>query len=196
MLAANCYIVYDEDTMEACVIDPGAEAKRVMREVNEHGLKVTHILLTHGHFDHIGGAEELRAITGAPISVHKHDQEMLMDPDKNESCNGNRTIVKFEADHLLDGSSVITVGELEFSVMPTPGHTKGCVCFKVGDVLFTGDTLFFMGIGRTDLYGGSEEQIIKSLKKIGKLSDTTLILPGHGQAGELGTIRRNNRYLQ
>ena len=160
-LQTNCYVVIDEKSREAMVIDPGAEAEKILPEIKN--LKVRSIIITHGHPDHFGAVDELKKETGAPILMSPEDA-WFFKPDKE----------------IKDGDE-IKVGELTFSVLKTPGHSSGSVCLYIPGHLFAGDTLFREGCGRTDLPGSSTQQMRQSLKRLSNLPPDTVVYPGHDE---------------
>lgn len=195
-MAANAYIVYTENKPEAVIIDPGDDIELIMDLIKEHELKLEKILLTHGHFDHIGAVKDLKERTGAQVAIHKQEADFLTDPNKNLSYIINRQIVQDPADIFLEDGDLIRVADMEFKVLHTPGHTEGGVCYKLGKVLFTGDTLFEGSVGRTDLSGGSYEQLMSSIiEKLLVLDDDHLVYPGHGRQTTIGRERRENPFL-
>ena len=188
---ANCYIVSDEATGEAVVMDPGGDVEIIEHEIEKLGAKVKSILLTHGHFDHVGGVLELSKQLNVPFYISKTDEE-YMDKDTSQ-VYGKLS----KASHYLKEGTDILVGDKSIKVFETPGHTKGGVCFLVEDNLFTGDTLFKGSIGRTDFIGGSFEEIIKSIEeKLIPLGDDIKVYPGHGPMSTIGFEKRNNPYLE
>jgi len=197
-MGANCYLYACMESKKAVIIDPGADGKEIYRWVLEKGLKVNYILLTHGHVDHIGGVEELRALLGdVKVGVHTDDSGMLTDGKKNLSSCFGPTLVCKSADFMLQDGQVITIGNQKLTVISTPGHSPGCVCFLSTEGLFSGDTLFAGSIGRTDFPGGSLEQLLKGVKdKLMILPDDTRVLPGHGEETSIGAEKRNNAYLK
>ncbi|MFY9174579.1 MAG: MBL fold metallo-hydrolase [Peptococcia bacterium] len=196
MTATNCYIVYDENTKEAMIIDPGDAGKRIMAEVEKNQLQVKYILNTHGHADHIGANKYVKEATGAELLIHAEDAEMLTEPSLNLSVYFGEPITGPAADRVLQEGETIKVGSLEFKVLHTPGHTKGGICLVCGDVVFSGDTLFQYSIGRTDFPGGSYQQLINSIKtKLMPLDDKIVVYSGHGPQTTIGAERRGNPFL-
>jgi hydroxyacylglutathione hydrolase len=184
-IGTNCYILVDESTNAAAVVDPGGSDEAVIRQLE--GLDVKCILLTHGHFDHTGAVAALRrALPGVTVYLHPADQALL--------GAGDMPAVG-ETSPCQEGD-VIALGGLEIHVLHTPGHTPGSVCYQVGDVLFTGDTLFQGSMGRTDLTGGSYDQIMASLKRLGNLPGNCQVLPGHMDTSTLDAERKGNYYLR
>lgn len=187
--AANCFILMDEDTSEAAVIDPGGDCDDLIKAVNEIGAKVKYILLTHGHIDHTGAVIEMQKEYNVPVYINEEDYRIM---EKGDYIFGN--IGKTD-DFLKDGS-VFNIGNIEIKSIHTPGHTPGGICFLAGDVVFTGDTLFAGSIGRTDLAGGDFDTIIKSIKdKLMILEDDVTVFPGHGAQSSIGRERVNNPFL-
>lgn len=181
----NCYIVQDEETKETMVIDPGGDVDKIVEMLNTIHAKVKYILLTHCHGDHIAGVNELKQRVGGKILIHRLDEEGLRDPNVNlaEYVGLGRVIV--QADARLDDGDLIHVGNLEFKILHTPGHTKGGISIYSEEekLLFSGDTLFRGSWGRTDLPTSSFEDIIKSItKKLMVLPEDTIVYPGHGKS--------------
>lgn len=195
MLEANCHIFWDTQTKAAAVIDIGGDAGRVKDFLIEKGLVLKWILLTHGHVDHIGGAMELKSLIDAPIAIHTKDEEMLLEPQKNASAMFPGKPVAFSPDRLLESGDELELGDLKIVVHHTPGHTRGGVCFEIGEYLATGDTLFQGSIGRTDLYGGDMQVMRKTLEKIATWPNQWVVLPGHGPQTTLRDEKRQNPYL-
>jgi glyoxylase-like metal-dependent hydrolase (beta-lactamase superfamily II) len=178
---ANCYIMGCDKTSEGLVIDPGDEVLRIVEEISRNSLKIRHILITHGHIDHIGAAKELRDITKAPVLIHSLDAPAL-----NFLPDG----------HLQDGQK-IEVGHYSISAIHTPGHSPGGMCFYAPGAVFTGDTLFAGSIGRTDFTGGNHQQLIEGvIKKIFPLGDDIRVYPGHGPATTVGRERLTNPFFR
>ena len=180
----NCYLVWDEEK-NCAVIDPGYEAERILTKLREEGLTLRAVLLTHGHFDHVGAVKALAEKTGA--SVWLNEKELNLPPFLTAGS-------LYYTDGYAEGD-LVTVGALNFSVLETPGHTKGSVCLRCGDALFTGDTLFAGSCGRTDL-GGSWQEMEQSLRRLRQISENLQVFPGHGPASTLDAERRSNPYFR
>jgi hydroxyacylglutathione hydrolase len=195
--AANCYIVYSTNTMDGVIIDPGGDVDDIIKVVEDKGIKIIGIILTHGHADHIGGLEDLKEKLDVDIMIHEDDREMLADADVNLSNIMAMDSVEIEPDIILNDGDTINIGDKEILVIHTPGHTKGGICLKIEDNIITGDTLFQGSIGRTDLYGGDFNAIINSIKsKLMIYKDETKIFPGHGAPSTIGDERVNNPYIK
>ena len=182
IVATNCYLVWNKATREGVLIDPGDEAERICSAIAEERVNLKAILLTHGHFDHILVAEELKERYEVPLYASKDEKEMLENPQWNLSgMDEGVTITEYIP--VQDGDKLELLGK-EWQVIATPGHTKGSVCYFVpGEIpyLFSGDTLFYGSRGRTDLLGGNEMQICQSLKRLfNDLPENTEVYPGHG----------------
>jgi hydroxyacylglutathione hydrolase len=194
--AANCYIVGAQSNREGMIVDPGDEAKRILNKVKELKLDIKLILLTHGHIDHTGALKEVKEATGAEVMVHADDAKSL----KGQSL-GKLLGLSYPAppppDRLLKDGDSIDVGDLHFLVLHTPGHTSGGICLLGEGVVFSGDTLFNYSVGRTDLPGGSYNQLMNSLQtKLMTLPDNTVVYPGHGPETTIGAERRGNPFLR
>jgi glyoxylase-like metal-dependent hydrolase (beta-lactamase superfamily II) len=198
-LQANCILLGDEEAGEAIVIDPGDEAERIHRRLNELGLKLKQILLTHAHIDHVGGALKLKQLTGAPIFLNEDDRSLLKTMEMQAGWLGLATPETAPPDESLTDGLSVGLERYPAQVIHTPGHTQGSVClyFAPLKLLVAGDTLFEGSIGRTDLPGGNFDQIIDSIhSRLLPLPDETRVLTGHGPATTIGTERRNNPFLR
>ena len=199
----NCYIVINEEKKECFIVDPGASAKKLAEQMRKDELKPVAILLTHGHFDHAGGAEELAKEFDIKIYAHEAEKDTLADPQKNVSWMVHREEC-YHADVFLKDEETIDIAGFKIRVLHTPGHTEGGCCYYIEaeDVIFTGDTLFAQSVGRTDFPGGSMSQIVRSIKEklmtlneAGKLETDIMVYPGHNDPTTIETERMNNPYL-
>ena len=187
---ANCCLVYDESG-RAIVIDPGDEAARLLAKIRENGLQVEAILLTHAHFDHIGAVQALQHETGAPLYVHEAEQKALTNPVYSMVTEP----LSFVADHVLRDNDTVTVESMTLTVLHTPGHTEGSVCYLCENTLFAGDTLFAGSVGRTDFAGGSFTALRESLARLSALPDQVVVVPGHGAETTIGAEKRSNPFM-
>ncbi len=191
LLEANCYIVYDESRNDAVLIDPGAQARRIEQELGKTGRTVKAVLLTHGHFDHCNAAGFF-AGNGAKIYMHEADEIMTRSSLNMHELTGE-PFNAFRPDVLLSDGSVVNECGMSFRTLHTPGHTAGSVCYLLGDKLFTGDTLFRLGVGRADLPTGDYGQLVRSVRDIlFRLSGDYTVLPGHGEPTTLSYERECN----
>jgi len=184
---ANCYIVGSKASKEAVIIDPGAAADLIKKALSETGLAAKFIINTHGHADHIGSNKDFNI----PVLIHKADSAFLKSPYKNMSVFFGHWITSPAAERFLaDGEKIDACGMI-FEIMHTPGHTPGGICIKTAKIIFTGDTLFAGGVGRTDLSGSSEKDLLNSIRnKLMVLDDSFIIYPGHGPASTIGEERK------
>lgn len=194
---SNCWLVMDEESRDAVVIDPSPEIGAIGADLERRGAIVKYILLTHGHFDHMTSCDALRDLTGAPLAVHKSDAECLT----NSYLNAYRIFMAGDftfrpAEILLSDRQTLQFGSLTVKVIHTPGHTEGSCCFIIGDSMFTGDTLFDGGVGRCDLPGGDEAKLFASLEKLKSFSFDYRIYTGHGSVSTLEKQKKYNPYLQ
>lgn len=180
--AVNCYIIYSINSKEGFVIDPGGDADRILKIIEDKKIAISKIILTHGHGDHIGAVSTLKTRLNVPVLIHEEDANMLGNSNANLSSNMITGAIEITPDGLLKDGDIIELDNHKMEVIHTPGHTQGGICLKIGKYVFSGDTLFKGSIGRTDFAGGSFDQIIKSIKdKLLVLDDDTVILPGHGE---------------
>ena len=192
-LQVNCVLIADENS-NAVVIDPGDDAAELIATIRSQKLNVKAVLLTHAHFDHILAVKELQAAFGAPLWIHEAEAPALQDVGKSLIPEYRLPYV-LQADRLLHDGETVSVGELAFEVLHTPGHTVGSCCYRFGDVLVAGDTLFAQSIGRTDLPGGNTAQMFQSLRRLSALPDAVRVIPGHGPETTIGYERHYNPYL-
>lgn len=193
MLAENCYLLLDEASGEAAVIDPGFVNDRLLGEIAQY--KVRWILLTHGHFDHIEGVDRLRALTGAPSAAFRTEGAFAADPVQNGSLLMFGRPIACTVDRLLEDGETIHVGAVPVQVMHTPGHTAGGCCYVTPEAVFTGDTLMGYSVGRCDLPTGDEAALAVSLQKLAALPGDPAICGGHGPVTRLSEEKRRNPYL-
>ena len=187
-LGTNCYLLEDEASKTAAVVDPGGDALRILSQAQADGVTIRLILLTHAHFDHTGGVAALcKSLPDVPVYLHPADAALL--GSEVFPAIGAPTVPYEEGD-------TVALGDLTIQVLHTPGHTPGGVCLLAGDALFTGDTLFCGSMGRTDFAGGSYEQIMASLKRLAQLPGDYRVLPGHMDATTLDRERQSNFFLR
>lgn len=197
-LQCNCTILGDEEAHEAIVVDPGDDISRIHRRLNELGLKLKQILITHGHIDHVGGALKLKRLTGAPILLNQNDLPLLAQMEMQAGWIGVPTPEVAAPDASLDERLTVGLEHHPAQVLHTPGHTEGSVClyFQPLAMVIAGDTLFAGSIGRTDLPGGDTRKILSSIgSRLLTLPDETKVIPGHGPATTIGTEREQNPFL-
>ena len=195
-LDTNCYLVYCQETRECAVIDPGAEAEQIFPLIVEFGLKPVVILNTHGHIDHIGANRDVKDKFNVPLCIHSLDSPLLGKIQEFELSFFLGAKESPPADRLLKDRETIPLGNSGLRVVHTPGHTPGSVSFLGDGILFSGDTLFFGGVGRTDLPGGSTKDLEKSIReKILTLPPETIVLPGHGHLTSVGEEKESNPFL-
>jgi glyoxylase-like metal-dependent hydrolase (beta-lactamase superfamily II) len=196
-LETNCYLFFCPETRECAIIDPGAEAEKIFEAISSLSLKPVIILNTHGHVDHTGANLDLKERYQIPIALHPGDLPLLEEYLQLEFglLLGARPAPN--PDRLLTDGEKISVGQSVLQVIHSPGHSPGSVCFYTGHLLFAGDTLFSGGVGRTDLPGGSWQDLAHSLKaRVMALPDETVVLPGHGPKTTIGEERESNPYLE
>ncbi len=198
-LQTNAYLLGCQESKQAAVIDPSWDGRLIVEKAGQEGWQISHILLTHSHFDHVGGLAEVKEQTQAPIFIHPEAVQLL----ENAELAANLWQISIPtpppADQFLDDRQVLTVGNINLEVLFTPGHAPGHVCFYAQefDVLFDGDVLFQQGIGRTDLPGGDYELLMKSIKdRVLVLPDQTAVLSGHGPRTTIGQEKQWNPFLR
>ena len=199
LLQCNCSIFGDEQTREAIVIDPGDEIEKIRAVVDQHQLKVKAIVITHAHIDHVLGANQLRALTGAPVYLNENDQELLDMLAVQASWLGMDAPARVEIDAGARDGAVLQLGEADFRFIHTPGHTQGSVSVWIPQEtkLVAGDTLFRDSVGRTDLPGGNTRQLLSSIKtRLLELPEETVVIPGHGPSTTIGREKERNPFLK
>lgn len=198
-LETNCYLVGCERTRQAAVIDPGDDSLDILSAVRSLGLEVGWILLTHFHFDHVLAAHAVQRTTGARVAIHAEDAPLLHRPPAALRAFGPAASPSLHVDQLLAEGDTLSVGDLTFQVLHTPGHSPGSVSFYLAEekAVFSGDALFCEGIGRTDFPGGSYQTLLESIaRRLLTLPDETAVYPGHGPATTIGHERLHNPWLR
>jgi len=200
MLQCNCSIVGDEATREAVIIDPGDDIEQVQRVLARHKLNVKYIVATHAHIDHVGGIEKLQRSTGAAVLMHREDLPLYQNLAMQAAFLGVRPPGMVEVDQFLKEGDVLRCGGLSLETLHTPGHSPGSLSLYLPgeqERIFAGDTLFQGSIGRTDLWGGSYDEILRSIKNtLLRFPDSTPVFPGHGPATTIGEERESNPFLR
>lgn len=191
-LEVNCFVVADEETKEAIIVDPGDNVDEIFNFVEKNGFKIKYIINTHCHFDHCGGNKKIKELTKAELLIHEKEKPVLDRMDTSAQIWGFYVDKSPEPDRYLKDGDILNVGNLRIEVIHTPGHSPGGICLKIDGKVITGDTLFAGGIGRTDFPGGDYDTLIKSIKeKLFTLPEETEIYPGHGPSSTI----RNEKYF-
>jgi hydroxyacylglutathione hydrolase len=199
MLGCNCSVIGDEISREAIVIDPGDDVSKIIEILDRHGLAVKMIVITHAHIDHIGGAQKLRAHTGAPVYMHEADKMLSDQLPMQAAWLGMETPQDPGIDKPAREGDVIRAGSIEAHILHTPGHTPGSISLylPLENKVIAGDTLFQGSVGRTDLPGGDTAQIGRSIRgKLYTLPDETIVFPGHGGTTSIGEEKRSNPFVR
>jgi len=191
-LENNCFIIADKHTKEALLIDPGDEPERILELITENNFKIKYIVCTHAHFDHVGALPEIKKETNALIVIHKDEVGIYKHTRELASSWGYELEPLPEPDILVSEGDNLNIGDLQFKIFHTPGHSPGGICLFGGGILITGDTLFAGSVGRTDLSGGDMEKLIISFKRLISLPEETRVLPGHGPLSTIRQERVNN----
>lgn len=196
-IQTNAYLIYDEDTKKAAIIDPGEYEPGISKDAVSLGLDIIYIILTHAHGDHIGGIDGFKKdFPKIKLICHEEEREMLLNPNFNLSLEVLGRAVSKEADIYVTEKDEINVGNITFNIIHTPGHTKGGMCLYAEKKLFCGDTIFRYSIGRTDFYGGDFSVLMNSIKdKIFHLPDDTILLPGHMGISTVGDEKKGNPFV-
>ena len=193
----NIYIYYDEQSLDACIIDPGGSFEKIREFVNSKKLKVKSVILTHGHADHIGALQEIiDHYKDIEVIAAKREKKILNSPAYNLTINFGMKNTSFEATRYVEDGDTYQIGGQTLEFIVTPGHTSGSMCVFDGEIMFTGDTLFEGSIGRTDLPTGSYQEMENSLKKLSQMNGDIIILPGHGEQSSIGQEKKYNPFLR
>lgn len=195
-MSANSYLLVDSDTNEAAVVDPGGDAPRIIYAIQSNAVRVTAILLTHGHYDHILALDEIKAYTHAPVYIHRLDNCCLQNPAFSLMGFIGRDDTFDDADVLLEDGDTVCIGNSTVTVMHTPGHTAGSVCYITDAGVISGDTLFYESVGRTDFPGGSFATLSSSIRALYAREGDEIVYPGHGQTTSLSHERICNPFVQ
>ncbi|HEX9756424.1 MAG TPA: MBL fold metallo-hydrolase [Nitrospiria bacterium] len=199
LFQCNCLILGCETTHDAIVVDPGDEADRILEILGHRGLKLKAILHTHAHLDHVGATHQLQSITGASVALHGEDLFLHSNLKMQAEFLGLPVPTPARIDHFLKDKEEVKVGDLQTQILHTPGHTPGSICFHFPgerEILLTGDTLFAGSIGRTDLWGGSYDDILNSVRQLMEFKDETEVFPGHGPVTTIAQERNSNPFVQ
>lgn len=198
-LGSNCYVIGDPDNKEGAIIDPGGDPEKILEVVNETGLDIKFIIATHGHFDHSAGVKHLKEKLGCDFIAHKEDLSFIREAKRSAFNWGIHIDQVPDPDRNIEGGNILKLGELELKILHTPGHSPGGISIYIEEkkILFSGDTLFFSSIGRTDFRGGSMDTLVHSIKnKLYTLPDDTVVYTGHGEPTTIGDEKRDNFFVR
>jgi hydroxyacylglutathione hydrolase len=193
-LQANCIIVADDVSKKAIVVDPGDEPDRIIGIINDRGFIVEVIVCTHGHFDHMGIVNDIKTATGARVAIHRDEVELYNGAKDMAAFWGHTLDNPPDPDILLSEGDTLTIGDLSFSILHTPGHSPGGICLYGEGIVITGDTLFKNSIGRTDFHGGDMNEMKQSFRRLMELPEGTIVLPGHGPTTTIGGEKKENMF--
>ena len=194
-LQTNCYILIEETTSEAVIIDPADQADAILTAVEQLHCTVKYIIVTHAHIDHIAALDTVAKATGAPVVIHAADQHTLNNDALNLALYFGLSAPTVKASVIVNDGDTLSLGGQTLQILHTPGHNKGSMCILCGDILISGDTLFYESVGRVDHYGGNLQDILQSLDRLLQLPDDTKVYPGHGPATTIGHERTHNPYV-
>lgn len=195
-LETNCYLAYSENSKDCAVIDPGADANKIIDMIERHSLDPIMIINTHGHFDHVGANKDIKKIFNIPLLIHPFDVPMLEMAKEAAKLYGIEAENSQPPDKLIHDGDSIEIGKDSLTVIHSPGHSPGSICLYQEGILFSGDTLFCRGVGRTDIPGGSWEALKSSIKnQLLTLPENTLVLPGHGPKTYIGQEKKLNPFI-
>lgn len=193
---ANCYIIYDEKTSSGFIVDPGGDAGKIRRILKDECIDAKFIILTHGHFDHTGAVNELKDCLNIPVYMNEKDLFLVSGSEEKPMEGTIPESDKIKIDRFVKEGDIISYGDEKLTVLETPGHSPGGITLSTGGCLFTGDTIFHGSVGRTDLKGGSMEQLEQSVDSIlSNFPDDTLVYPGHGPSTTIGFEKMNDTFI-
>lgn len=194
-LENNCFIIADDNTKEALVVDPGDEPDRILELITTNNFNVRYIVCTHAHFDHVGAISEIKEKTGAKITIHRDELEIYKAARDQAAFWGYELDPLPEPDVFVSEGDKLEIGNLRFDILHTPGHSPGGICLYGEGILITGDTLFAGSVGRTDFYGGDMERLKGSFKRLISLADEVRVFPGHGPESTICKEKAGNLFL-
>lgn len=195
-LQSNCFVIGDEETRDAMVVDPGDEPDRILDAVKERGLRVKYIVCTHGHFDHVGSVGDIREGAGGSVVMHPNEREIYEAALDMAAFWGFKIDPLPPPDILVSEGDALTLGRRTFQVMHSPGHSPGGICLYGEGMVVTGDTLFAGSVGRTDFHGGDMRKLKNSFRRLMALPQETVVLPGHGPETTIGREKRENLFAE